>query len=107
MDPNIIPAGTPANVNANFSEAFRTNSAWSVQVNWAGLDAVDGSITIQQSNDNVNWNSIGNPSALNSAAGTRSFEDVKFTHAYIRVKYLKGSNTQGTIEAILNKKKIN
>lgn len=107
MNPNIIPAGTLANASANFPQRFPGNSAWGIQVNWAGLDAVNGSVQIQQSNDNLNWNSLGVAYTLGAAGGTKSFEDVKFTHSFIRIKYLKGGNTTGTIEAILNIKRIN
>lgn len=73
----------------------------SVQFVATGLDAADGIIKLQDSNDGTNFNDISG-ATITVAAGTSSnmIRYTAFTAEKIRVVWTKGSNTTGTISVI-------
>jgi hypothetical protein len=71
------------------------------QIVWTGLDAVDGIVTVESSNNLINWDKYtGSDLGLATAAGSHSFDVISTGPHYVRIKYAKGSNTAGTMTVI-------
>jgi hypothetical protein len=68
----------------------------SAQIVATGLDAADGVVSIQQSNDGSNWDDSGVSYTL-AANGSNTFELVDVATRFIRVKMEQGSNTTGEL----------
>ena len=71
----------------------------SIQVVWSGLDALDGVIEIEVSNDGINWNCYGTNTevTLTPAAQNQVYEFQKFMTRFVRVKYTRNSVNAGSI----------
>lgn len=92
------------------SRLIMTNVVWgSIQVNAAGLDAADGTITVQCCDTGVDADYLTKTSlgVVTLASGTTtqifSFNGV-VTEKFYRVKYAKGANTTGTISVYIHGK---
>ncbi len=74
----------------------------SLQVVWSGLDALDATVELQVSNNNTDWNCYGGavPVTLDVAAESQVFEFREFMSRYVRLRYVRGSVTTGTITII-------
>lgn len=69
----------------------------SVHFVWSGVDATDGAINIEGSNDKLNWQPLYDSNQIMSAAsGNYIFEFYAFATRYIRLSYTANSNTTGT-----------
>ena len=91
------------------SEAWEVTPVWpgrpmingSIHIIWSGLDALDGEVEIEISNDEINWNCYGGgvACALDTVGGADNqvFEFTHFTFRYVRVRYTKNSVTTGSI----------
>jgi hypothetical protein len=98
-----IPAATPANADftsesiVNGSNGAITKTV-SVHVVAAGLNAANGAVKLQESNDGANWVDIAGATAtLASGTSSNMLKVTAHTGIYIRVVYTKGSNSAGTI----------
>jgi hypothetical protein len=99
-----IAAATAANANntaGTYQDAGKIYTFASLQFIATGLDASDGVIKLQDSNDGTNWNDISG-ATITVAIGTSSnmIRYTAFTGEYIRANWAKGANTTGTISAI-------
>ena len=97
-----VIASVTSTVNLN-SSAFGTSAYKFVSVQFlaTSLDAADGVIKLQDSNDGANWNDVSG-ATITVASGTSSnmIRYTAFTGSVARVVWTKGSNTTGTIAAI-------
>lgn len=104
-----IASGTSASSN-NTAGAYEDSRMIygfvSLQFVATGIDAADGVIKLQDSNDGTNWNDITG-ATITVAAGTSSnmIRYTAFTGKYIRTNWAKGSNSAGTIAAVFQFKK--
>lgn len=104
-----IAAGTSATSN-NTAGAYEDSRMIygfvSLQFVATGIDAADGVIKLQDSNDGSNWNDITG-ATITVAAGTSSnmIRYTAFTGKHIRANWAKGSNAAGTIAAVFTFKK--
>jgi hypothetical protein len=74
----------------------------SLQAIWSGLDALTGTLELEVSNDNINWNCYGGvvEVTMTPAADNQIYEFQKFMSRYVRVKYTKNTVTTGTIKIV-------
>ena len=72
----------------------------SLQVIWSGLDALDAVVTLDVSNDNINWNCYGGvvQVTIDVASDNQVYEFQKFMSRYVRLVYQKNSVTTGQIK---------
>ena len=70
----------------------------SFHIVWTGLDAADGVMKIQTSNDNETWEDAGVSHTLATAAGSQVIGLSNFAEKHIRVNWDEGANTAGTIK---------
>ena len=71
----------------------------SYQVNFSGLDATDGIISTEYSNDNVNWEEVpGLTETVATASEVVNFNINAINHKFYRIKWVSGSNTAGTFD---------
>lgn len=103
-----IAAGTAASSNqtgtAHEVETHLSGgNILNVQINGTSLSAADGSLTLQQSNDGVNYTTITD-STITMASGSTSQNIVLENVAtkYIRSVWAKGANASGTIAVYFN-----
>lgn len=97
-----VISSVTSTVNLNSSAFGSAGYKWiSVQFIATSLDAADGVIKLQDSNDGTNWNDISGAS-ITVASGTSSnmIRYTAFTTSNCRAVWTKGSNTAGTIAAI-------
>lgn len=72
----------------------------SLQFDWSAADAVDGVITVQCSNDDINWDSADTPAPvvlIDAPSGTKVIAFRQFPFRYVRFQFAAGSNTAGTL----------
>jgi hypothetical protein len=75
------------------------------QIDWSGVDFTDGIVTVESSNNLVNWNKYtGSDLGLTTASGSHGFDVISTGPHYVRLKYTKGSNTAGTMEVTATSK---
>lgn len=110
-----IPVDTPANANFTSTSFIvgveavgKKYKSFSFQFVVDGLNASDGVIKLEDSNDGVNWNTItadGDEASITTASGSASYMirciDA-FVSNYVRAVWTKGTNSAGTIKAIVN-----
>lgn len=71
-----------------------------VAATWAGNDGTLGTMVIQYSLDNTNWNDmrgVDGTTTLNNAADTQIWQIVLNTPGYIRASYIANNATMGTV----------
>ncbi len=77
----------------------------SVQFNWTGLDAADGTITVECNDTGVVADYIQKATAtytLPAGSGVNSFSlNGVVTEDFYRVRYAPGANTTGTISCVI------
>lgn len=73
--------------------------SYSLQVIWAGFDQIDATVTLQGSNNNIDFDDLPTPNSktLDPAADSHSFVDRLFDHAHFAVNFDPGSATTGTL----------
>ncbi len=84
----------------NIDVPFYTSNQWSIQFVWAGLDAADGTIGLQVSNDGVNFEDLDGFTTITMSttpADSSSVNDDNFDFNYLRIVITKNSLTTGTI----------
>ena len=97
--------GTYSAVGSFTTDSFEINhgTIWQVQIGLTGTDAV-AVVTLEQSADNVFWDSLPNAVAINVPSNDSvTFEDAFFSGRYFRLVY-GGGPTSGTISVILTEK---
>lgn len=67
-----------------------------VQAAWSGLDAVDGTVTLQYSLDGTNYFNYAAATTMNAASGAQPWA-ISILGRFYRVAVAKGSNTAGTV----------
>lgn len=103
---DIIPAATPGNANFTSDAVNGLSYSWvAVQVVATSLDTGDGALKLQDSLDGTNWNDIPGVITVGIGASSNMIRYTTFTGAYIRVVWLKGTNTTGTLTGKLLFKK--
>jgi hypothetical protein len=70
-----------------------------VMANWASLDQTDATLQFQGSLDASIWDNIGSATTLSSASGHQFYSLVDEPYKLIRLVYVHGTNTTGTITA--------
>ena len=71
----------------------------SLQVIWENADATDAVVSLQSSNDEINWADIETLACgLKSAQGSKMFDLTTTAVKFIRLKLESGSNTTGTMK---------
>lgn len=92
--------GTKTISNGAFdSYEFGEDSTGCFQVVATGLDAGDGTVYLQQSNDNENWDNIGISETLPSGSSSVTLDPTPMAGRYGRVRMTKGTNTTGELYA--------
>jgi hypothetical protein len=91
---NAVPGGTTVTSTAVWVLPFKVMG---VMINWAGLDAVDGTVKFQGSIDGTLFVDIGSATTLSSASGAQDFGLIDEPYCYIQVVYTHGTNTVGTV----------
>lgn len=73
--------------------------SYSLQVIWDGFDQVDASVTLQGSNNNIDFDDLPTPNTkiLDSASDSHSFVDRLFDHTNFAVNFDPGTATTGTL----------
>lgn len=84
---------------------FFTTKQWSIQFVWAGLDALDGTIDLYVSNDNVNFEALDGFSqiVMDTASGSSSVSADNFDFNYLRIVVTANSVTTGTVDKIIKR----
>lgn len=83
---------------------FTNLGAISFQAVATGLDAADGVLEIEYSNDRVNFEQVPNLTAtLPSGDGQTHLNINTINHRYYRIKWTAGSNTAGSIVVTTSK----
>lgn len=96
---SLIISGVDASTNYNMpKDSPNSNLGYmSYQINFTGLDATDGVVNCQYSNDGVNWDAIpGLTETVTSANESVHFNINAINHAFYRITWAAGSNTAGT-----------
>lgn len=73
--------------------------SYSLQAIWDGLDQLDATITLQGSNNDIDFDDLPAPNSktLDSASDSHSFVDRLFDHTNFAVNFDPGSATSGTL----------
>lgn len=74
-------------------------SRGSLQISWTGLDAFNGTIILEGSNDGTNWNELGGADAgitLDENDDSQIWEFTEFSTVYVRAAYKANNVTTGT-----------
>lgn len=104
MIKTIITSGTPATANitsASFRRQFNENSL-SVKYVSASFNAFDATIEVEESDDDSTfYTNAGNKYTI-EANGSYGFTITGLASEYYRLKYLKVSNSAGTLGATIN-----
>lgn len=95
---NLANAYAVSGGDANFETgSLKDMSIASIQIVWAGLDAVDGVVSFTQSHDETNYDSMSLTKTLDSASGSHTLADTVFSGEYARAELVVNSNTAGTV----------
>jgi hypothetical protein len=95
---NISPLATTTSISVNLLHYFLC----SVQFVWTGTPT--GTVSLQESNDNINWSPIAGASqATGGSAGNVSIDITNISAGYIQAVYTHVSGA-GTVTAQLNAK---
>jgi len=79
------------------------SGAFSFQCVASGLDASDGTLTVEYSNDGVNFDTVpALTDILASGSSDTHFNVNAINHSLYRVSWVAGSNTAGTIVVTTN-----
>lgn len=91
-------AGTATIANTEFDTyEVGGDKIVSAQVFATGLDAADGAIFIEQSNNGEDWDDSGLSVTLPSGNSTNTFELSDVSTRYLRARMAQGSNTVGEL----------
>lgn len=107
FDNKVGDMSTPYDVSGGdklFKKPANRNDSFTIQVIWTGLDAFDGTVTAQGSNDDANYDDLSEPNqiALDSANGSASMQCEKCDAANHAANYIRGAATVGNIIILLN-----
>lgn len=100
----VNQAGDAIATGGNFTKCGNIG----LQAIGTGLNTSDSTVTLEQSNDGVNWDDVydstGVVFTLTMASGTTSQSQVltNMAMAYLRGVYTKNTNSAGTISIIFN-----
>ena len=94
-------SGTQTIANAAF-DAFELGGTklCSAQIIATGLDAADGTVFVEQSNNKTNWDESGVSFTLPSGNSSNTFELTDVSTRYIRISSTIGSNTVGELSVL-------
>lgn len=100
---------TTKKYTGNLSASFETSGLECVHFNrgmisatWSGNDGFSGTMQIEISQDNTNWNLLGGKIALSNAADCQTWILTEISYRYIRVKYIRDTATTGTVAIIVD-----
>ena len=84
---------------------FYTNDPWSIQLNWDTMNALDATIDLLVSSDNVNFQPLDNfvQIACTPTTSSASVEKDDFPYDYLKILITKNAVTSGTIDYFINK----
>ena len=87
-----------------YKKAANRTESFNVQVIWTGIDAFDGSLTAQGSNDDAAFDDLPAPNQIliNSANGSASIQCNKCDAAHHGFNLNVGTATVGNIKVLLN-----
>jgi len=99
---DAFTTGTSGASNQTSSSISAPGYKWvSLQFVATTLDASDGIIKLQDSDDGVNFNDISGASiTVTSGTTSNMIRYTAFTGSYIRAVWTKGSNSTGTVRSI-------
>jgi uncharacterized phosphosugar-binding protein len=90
------------NFNSSVIE-IKTITGYAVHVIWSGASATDANFLLQASNDGLNWVTI-DTTIINAASGQKLINIERAMYSYVRARFVKNSETSGTLSAILSGK---
>lgn len=87
-----------------FKKKANRNDSFNYQIIWAGLDQLDGKVTAQGSNNDVDFDDLDSPNTvlLDSANGSASIQCPKCDAAHHAANLDVGTATAGTVTILLN-----
>lgn len=87
-----------------FKKNANRNDSFYFQVIWSGMDAFDGVITAQASNNNTDFDNLPAPNSIkiDSVSGSNSIQCAKCDAPNMAFMYVRGSATSGTIILLTN-----
>lgn len=89
---------------ANVKEVISDNGAFSYQCEATGLDASDGVVSVEYSNDQNQWSTMPDLSeTLVLGSSLTHFNINAINHRFYRVYWDSNSNTTGTITVTLSR----
>lgn len=94
---NAVSGGVSITSSAVNILAFKVMG---VMVTWTGLDHTDGTLQFQGSIDGTTYTNIGSATTLSSASGAQDFGLIDEPYAFIRLAYVHGTNTTGSVTAV-------
>jgi hypothetical protein len=93
-----------ADATTEIFELSGDNGAFSYQAEATGLDASDGVLSVEYSNDRENFDQVPNLTEIvASGASSTHFNVNVINHKYYRVSWVSNSNTAGTITVTLSR----
>ena len=92
-----------SNGDRTFSMPISLKSNFSMQCKWTTLDAVDGTLKIYGSNDNVNWDLLPSKSSETMVSASSSFTFIKdeFNWDYMALVFTANAVTSGSLKLTL------
>jgi hypothetical protein len=96
---------TTGDMSGNISSGpvdISTLSNYSVQFTWSGTSPI-GDISVQISNDGINFDNLSSPVSISSNSGTKVIKDSESGYKYIQAVYTFTSGV-GSLNVILNGK---
>jgi len=98
-----------AKFSGDLSSSFETSGVGCVDFNrgmisatWLGNDGFSGTMEIEISQDNINWNSLGGKITLSNAADCQSWILTEISYRFVRLKYTQDTATTGTVAIVVD-----
>jgi hypothetical protein len=80
---------------------FKEMVCGSIQAFWTGNDTIDGALSLEASCDAEHWDQIkGSPTTIDTPRLTKLWDLGMIGYRYVRVVYLHGTCSTGTLSAI-------
>ena len=87
-----------ADATIEMAEKIGDKKTFTCQLSWENVDDVDTVITLQGSNDKVNFDDLGVQKILTTSSGSATLTDADFPHDFGFVDIQKNSSTTGIIK---------
>lgn len=98
----IVTSGDMSGNISSGAQDISSLSNYAVQYTWSGTSPV-GAVSVQISNDGVNFDNLSAPVAVSGNSGTKVIKDSESGYKYIRAVYTFTSGV-GSLNVILNGK---